>query len=601
MAPSLAIAQAGDVGKGEMLRQTPQGKPAAESDPYSVEISGELPEELRGLIEQSSQLLGLKDKPPASTAALRRRAEGDVERFRAVLRSEGHYAGEVDYEIDEAAAPPQVQITVEAGPAYTLETYKIEYTGDTSEGPELPQNGFELGLEPEMRARAPRIVATQQRLLQRLAERGRPLAEVRDRRTVVHHSKRTMDVTLKVDPGPLARFGALDIDGLERTDEPYIQDFPTWEEGAVFDQRKLDSLRSELNDTGLFESVIVRHAEEVDKDGRLPIQVTLVERPPRSIGGGASYSTSEGITLEAFWEHRNFFGRNERLRTTLRLGELEQSLAASLRKPRFRNPRQALLLDLEARHEDTDAFEANVLSGAAALDRKLSKVWSVKYGLSAEYDDIDDQKGNSRFIIGGIPLSATRDTRDNILNPTSGTRVTLAMTPFVTTGDSEEIFLRAETEVAGYLSLDDDGWIVLAGRTRVGSIVGADTLDIPATKRFYAGGGGSVRGYEFQRIGPLDGELDPIGGSSTVEITGELRLRVSETIGLVPFVEGGSVYDESYFSGGGPETEFRWAAGLGVRYFTPVGPLRLDIAFPINKREGIDDDYQFYISIGQSF
>jgi translocation and assembly module TamA len=599
--PQTVVAQISDVGKSESPLEQKQREDTTEpSEPYTVTFTGNVKEELLDLLEQSSQLRALTDKAPSSTAALRRRIEGDVDRFKTALRSEGYYAGEVRADLDEDAVPPAVTIHVEPGPAYKLESYAIEYRGNVSEGPAVPQNGFELDLEPGMQARAPRIVAAQQQLLERLAERGRPLAEVLDRRSVVHHGKHTMDVTLSVDPGPLAHFGPLTIDGLDRTDKDYIREFPTWEAGEIYDQRKVDALRKALNATGLFEGVTVTHASEVDAEGALPVQAVMTERAPRSIGGGASYSTSEGIAVEAFWEHRNFFGRNEKLQFRARAGMLEQSVRALAEKPRFHNPNQKLLLDAGFSHEDTDAYEAYIASSDAAIERELSDIWSVRYGAKLDLEDIDDKGEQSLFLVFGVPLSATRDSRNDILNPTSGSKLRLATTPYISAIEDQQVFLRSEIEGSAYLKLDDKGWIVLAGRGLLGSIVGADTNEIPATKRFYSGGGGSVRGYEFQRIGPLDADLDPIGGSSVVEMTAELRVRVTESIGLVPFLEGGNVYDDSFFDGGN-ETEFRWSAGLGLRYFTAVGPIRLDIAFPLNKRENIDDDFQFYISIGQAF
>jgi translocation and assembly module TamA len=600
LAPGAALAQVSGVGKSETPLEQPDTAAETPSDPYIVDIGGEMPPELRTLLEQSSQLLSLTDEAPPSLAALRRRVEGDVERFKTALRSEGYYASDVTAELDEEAAPPHVTINVDAGPAYTLKRYDILYEGTVDGGPPLPASGFDLDLEKDIRAVAPRIVATQQRLLERLSERGRPLAEVIDRRSVVHHGTRTMEVTLKVNPGDLARFGAFEVEGLERTEKAYIESFPTWEVGEIYDQRKVDALRGDLNETGLFEGVTVTHAEAMGPEGRIPVEAVVTERPPRSIGGGVSYSTSEGFALEAFWEHRNFMGRNERLRLRARAGEIEQSATAFAEKPRFGHPDQSLLLDAGFSREDTEAYEALTASSAAAIERKLGDVWRVKYGVSADLEEIDDQGDESLFFVLGTPLSAVRDSRNDILNPTRGTRLRLATTPYLSTIEREQVFLRSEIEGSGYLKLDDKGWIVLAGRGLIGNIVGADTDDVPATKRFYAGGGGSVRGYEFQRIGPLDNDLDPLGGSSVVEVTAELRLRMTETIGVVPFVEGGSVYDDSFFAGGA-DTEFRWAAGLGLRYFTAVGPIRLDVAFPINKRENVDDDYQFYISIGQAF
>ncbi|HSR71931.1 MAG TPA: BamA/TamA family outer membrane protein, partial [Kiloniellales bacterium] len=198
----------------------------------------------------------------------------------------------------------------------------------------------------------------------------------------------------------------------------------------------------------------------------------------------------------------------------------------------------------------------------------------------------------------GLPLTATRDDRDDLLDPTRGTRLSLTLTPYGGVGDQSLAFLRSTLGGTAYYAIDEGRRFVVAGRARLGSILGDDTEEIPANKRFYAGGGGSIRGYEFQKVGPLDENNEPLGGRSLVELGVELRIRVTEEIGIVPFLDGGTVFDSPYPDF---EEDLRWATGLGLRYFTAIGPLRLDVAVPLDKREGIDDDYQFYISLGQAF
>jgi translocation and assembly module TamA len=171
------------------------------------------------------------------------------------------------------------------------------------------------------------------------------------------------------------------------------------------------------------------------------------------------------------------------------------------------------------------------------------------------------------------------------------------VTPYTGTGDGGLLFAVGTVSGSAYRALDTDRRFVLAGRAKFGSLVGEETDDVPANKRFYAGGGGSIRGYEFQSVGPLDANNDPLGGRSLIELNAELRVRITEQIGLVPFVDGGMVFDSVYPDF---EEDLRWAAGLGVRYFSAIGPLRLDIAIPLNKRE-VDDSFQFYISLGQAF
>ena len=204
----------------------------------------------------------------------------------------------------------------------------------------------------------------------------------------------------------------------------------------------------------------------------------------------------------------------------------------------------------------------------------------------------------STYAIVGMPIHGGRDGTNDLLDPTEGTRMKLSVTPYFATVERDINFTVFEAEASAYFGLGKDDRVVPALRLRTGSIAGAETLDIPITKRFFAGGGGSIRGYEFQKAGPLDADGHPTGGRSVLETGFELRWRVTDRIGIVPFVEGGNVYDDRTPDFG---EDLFWAAGLGLRYFTIAGPIRLDVAFPLNRRDGIDDEFQIYVSLGQAF
>jgi translocation and assembly module TamA len=349
--------------------------------------------------------------------------------------------------------------------------------------------------------------------------------------------------------------------------------------------------------SGLFASAKIKLADEVDGEGRLPVTIDVLEAKHRSVGFGTKYSTGEGFGVNAFWEHRNYFGQGERLRVTATVAEIEQMLDAAFRKPNYLQRDQSLLANVAARHANTDAFDELSVTTFAGLERPYGENWTVTGGLASEYLVIDDDDGERTFLLFGLPATARRDTTDDLLNPSKGTRLTLSLAPWVGTLDQGLTWLNGSTSGSAYYAIDEEARFVLAGRGKLGVIVGEDTDDLPANKRFYAGGGGSVRGYEFQKVGPLDDDDDPLGGRSVIEVGAEVRARVTESVGLVPFIDGGMVYDDAY-----PDfnEEFLWAAGLGVRYFTAIGPIRFDLAFPLNGRDE-DDSFQFYISIGQAF
>jgi translocation and assembly module TamA len=450
-----------------------------------------------------------------------------------------------------------------------------------------------------MPALASDIVAAEQELLNLLDDIGHPLANIIDRRAAINRSENTMSVTLKLEAGPFVRFGSVAVEGLTDVEEDYVRELIQVPSGTPYDQREVDALRSRLVNTNLFDSVRIDHASSADSEGRLPMVINVAERKHRSIGAGVSFSTDEGAGANAFWEHRNLFARNEQFRFSVTAAQIRQVLSADYRVPNFRRLDQALIFNSTAVRQTTDAFEELSASFFGGLERKLGEHWTVRAGPSLEYSILDDNVEENTFALVGFPLSVARDDTDDVLNPTRGTRLNLTTTPYYGVLADNPSFLVNEVSGSGYFSLFENDRLVLAARSRFGSIIGASTDDIPVNKRFFAGGGGSIRGFEFQTAGPLDEDNDPIGGRSVFELNLEVRVRITDTIGLVPFVDSGTVFDSSVpdFSGETP----RLAAGVGARYFTVVGPLRVDIAFPLNPRDGVDDFFQFYISIGQAF
>lgn len=570
----------------------------AEVPSYRVEILGVPERALRVLLEETSQLIALRDRPPATFAGLRRRITADLATFETALRSEGYYRSTLAYDIDRESEPITVAIHVSPGPVYRLAQYEIRYVGAGAESPGLPTDIESLGLHIGMAGQARFIVQAERVLLQQLPERAHPLARIVDRTVVVDHADTSISVTVEVEAGPAASFGAVTITGLTSVDEDYVRAFLEWSEGEPYDQRQVDTARLELLGTGLFTSVIIEHTDPVIENGALPITVTVDERKHRSIGAGVSFSTDIGFGGEVFWEHRNLFQQQERLHVSANIAQINQQGGAIFRKPHFLRRQQDLVASAGIKHQDTDAFEELSLSAFGGLERRLDDRWHVSAGVPIEYSVLDDDQGERTFTLFGLSLGAVRDSSDSRLDPTRGTRLQLSLTPYYGFSDENLRFLVSDVSGTAYLSVTKDRRIILAGRSKIGSIVGESTEALPANKRFFAGGGGSIRGYEFQRVGPLDQNNNPLGGRSLVEVGAEVRLKLTESFGIVAFAEGGNVYRDVVpdFS-----RELQWAAGLGLRYFTRVGPLRFDIGFPLNPRKNIDDAFQFYISFGQAF
>ena len=583
----------------------------AQETPYAVDLADVEDEELRDLIEASSTLIQLADDPPPSPIGLGRRAETDRQRIQAALRSVGFYSGEVDIDLetDTGGEPAQVSIGVRPGPRYTFDRLRVtDPDGGEVEGLEVDRSA--LGLDAGAAARAAAVVSAEPQLVSQLVGRGYAFARVTGRDVVVDHADRTMDVTYMVERGPLVRFGETRIEGLEQVDPGLVRNRLAWQPGQRYDPDLLEETRGRIVDIGPFASVSVQLAPEPGPDGVTPVVVTAAERPRRIIGAGLSFSTTDGFGAEAYWGHRNLFGGAEQLRisgfvanvgtdsfSSDVLDETDFGAALEFRKPDFLSVDQTLFADLELIAERPEAYDREAVVASFRLSRELSDALTVGYGVTVERSRVTEAERTVTSMLFGLPLLLAWDGTDDLLDPTGGVRTELLTTPWMQAGGADARFLATRWTTSAYRSLMGDGRLVLAGRLALGSIVGAEVEEIPADKRFYAGGGGSIRGYGYQEVGPRDAFGDPRGGRSLFEVGAELRWRVTDTIGIVPFVDGGMVFDTALPNF---DEEIKWGAGLGLRYYTGFGPLRADVAVPLN-REDEDDAWALYLSIGQAF
>jgi translocation and assembly module TamA len=550
------------------------------------------------LLHEVSELVRLKGSPPSSLAGLDRRASNDIESFAIALRSEGFYGYTLRYDIDDSVDPVAVTVTVDPGPVYELESYEVVFTGSQPPPPSDTAELATLGIRISMRAQAPFITGAQTRLMTRLAERGRPLAVVEDSKIIVDHATNTMRVTLTVDPGPPSRFGPLQFDGLTQVEQAYLERLVPWTPGETYDQRLVNDYRRRVTETELFESVVIEHAGALSGDGTLPMTVALVESRHRTIGGGLTWSTDIGPGVSIFWVHRNSFGQGERTRIELDASKPLQRLNALLRIPAFREIDQALVFQATALHQNDDAYNLRSLRFYGGMEWFQTRTWTLTAGGETEYADIRDApSGNGQFMIFGVPLGARYDGTDDLLDPTRGSRFSTLIGPTLVTGSSTLVYLGTDTAASTYYSPFAGDRLILALRGRVGSILGAGPNSLPASRRFYAGGGGSIRGFQSQSVGPLAPNGDPLGGTSVWEASFETRVRISDSFGLVPFIDLGNVGRDPW----PPFGEMpRIGAGLGFRYYTGIGPIRLDVAFPLNPRR-TDNAFEIYLSIGQAF
>ncbi len=560
---------------------------------YTVEIDGlKADKKLRDQVRELSQLVDQRDKPPHSIFVLEDRAREDQARIAKFLRSEGYYAGRVSFDLKETAKPVKVILKVTRGPAYRLTAYTIKW--QRSGAPAVPLD--KLGIKLGQRARAAPVVKAQTALLLLLADKAYPFAKVVNRRVVVDHAARTMRVEVSVDRGRRVRFGKTTIKGAPGVDRGLIRRRLGWKRDAPYRTKPLRDTRQALFGLGVFSSVrITPDRSQIGPNGETPMLVEVAERKRHSIAVTGYFDTSLGPGGEVEWLHRNLFGGAERL--SIRIGGTRAAYGGKLlfKKPDIFDGPQDLLGDARYQELNTPAYDGREAVASVAIARRwFSDRLTVKAGPIADWSSFTVGPKREYFTLFGAKAAVDYDKRDNKLDPTRGYWLTASIAPYTGSGLT---FARAIGRANGYWSPLGGKRFTLAGWTRLSAVIGENRAALPPNKRIYAGGGNSIRGFGYQRVGPLDSANNPIGGKSALEFGLEARLRITKTWGGVLFVEGGNVFRHLSPDFNDP---FRWGAGVGVRYKSPIGLLRLDLATPLNRRSG-DSVIHVYISIGQAF
>lgn len=623
-----------------LFTRPPQPRPDAL--PYSLTFTGG-DRSLEAAARDASLLEQLKDEPPRDGAELARRVEGDLPRITDALWARGHYAAAVRIRVGEAAArigaldpgalasaaerrrsSALVPIIVELEPLAAYRFTPLEVIDSRSrrtlDPALLPPRG--LGIQAGDPARTSSVLSAAARLSDGFRERGHPLVKVGRRAPIIDHRDGTVDLTFTVDPGPFATLGPVAITGALAVDPAVIRSFIYTEPGDPYTPQAIAGIRKSVSRIEALGGVRVREADALNGAGQLPLTVEVTERPPRLVGASARYSTVDGPALRAYWAHRNLFGGAERLRLDadlfytpldrdgrnrgFRAEDLGGRFAVSFLKPALGGSRFDFLAESSIARERTEAYDADTALAMLAIRRRFSDTVFVQGGIEAEIGAIREAPAplapmlrRERFEYGmlGLPLSIGWDSTDRPLDPTSGFKLTASAAPYLGFGDAPDVFGIGRVQASAYYALDAEARMVLAARVAFGTIMGGSLDEIPATRRFFAGGGGSVRGFEFRSLSPRDRFGRLMGGRSLMEGSLEARIRITDTIGIVPFVDVGQAWAGSF-----PDSseDLRIGAGLGLRYYTGLGPIRLDVAVPVNRRRG-ETPYAVYVSIGQSF
>lgn len=588
---------------------------------------------LEGKMRSLSQLVELEKDSPDSVLAIERRARSDVETALKLLHSQCYYDGNASYTINEDAKPVEVVFTITPGARYNVGRADIHYdprpdipaffrertirTGffnDTVEklaSAQFPKSipGVESG-KPIVADAMLNAVGT---LPEELKRNGYPLARVVESIYTLDRQSKTLNADIVVDPGPPAMMGGIHVTGNSEVSSEYIERLVPWKPACVpWDSALLENYANMLRGLGLFRSVeampFAKDKSETIKDGQvievMPIEVSVVDAPMRSLGAAVRYDTDSGFGVNGTWEHRNLFHSGEKLTVDVPISLEESGIKAAFEKPAFLIRQQRFLANAAFLNQNTDAYQQTSLRADIGIDRRFARQWTGGISVYAEGGSLkDNDNSESSYGVFSPRGNLKYDSRNNKLNPSTGMETQLQIRPFG--GFYKESF----SAFAGTLSANfyysplpykngkPDDSLVIAARLEGGGMVGSPLDSIPSSLRYYAGGAGSVRGYPYQAIGPRDSENDPSGGRSYQIVNLEARFRFADNFGVVPFIDGGMVYKDEF-----PRIigDMDWGAGLGFRYYTPIGPVRLDLATPLNYIKD-DPPIQVYVSIGQSF
>ena len=574
---------------------------------YTVEVEGisSVPDSLdllQAFRRQSA--LEADRKHPANAAQIGRRANADADLLTQLLRSQGYYDAAVDPRTERNGDTLRVILAADPGTQYRFAS--VELPGLEAAGPDAANLRSTFAVKAGDPVIAQQVIAAGAALTTTLGEEGFAEAKLGDQDIEVNHQSHLAALKLPVNPGPVARFGIIRVSGRPPFSARHVAIIARFKPGDRFERSKIDDLRRALIATTLVANADIR-VVPVQGGRVVDLDVRLEPAPQHTIAGDIGYGTGQGALIEATWTDRNFFNPEGALTLRGIAGTSEQLGGVEFRRSNFVQRDQTLDLQFTASHQKFDAFEAKTILLAGHIERLSNFIWQKKwtwsYGaqlLATDENGVfsrDGLKDTRTFFIAAVPLTLGYDGSDNLLDPTRGFRLSWWVSPEYSGHGKSLTYGRSQIDASAYYPVSDR--VVVAGRVRVGTILGASAFDLAPSRRFYSGGGGSVRGYGYQQLGPKDAAGDPTGGRGLAEFALEARIRLKQfggNFGVVPFLDGGSLTTKAVPGVG----KWRFAVGAGIRYYSSFGPIRVDFGIPLERQKG-DGPFAVTVSLGQAF
>lgn len=567
---------------------------------YDVRFTGlNNPRALDAILD-TSQLVSLQHRPPPSINGLRYRISADIPELIKVLHAYAYYNASIETSIETVEELKRVNIIISPGAQFTLKSYSI-YGSDCSEIAEIsgctPISLTDIGAKIGKPALSQEILNAEMGVLRALSRCAHPLAEIDKRQVVVDMQDNTVRADACIREGPFTTFGETAFFGTEGIQPRFIRRRIAWEEGCPYNSDLVTKTQERLLNSELFSSVLISHGDTLDEHGSLPLKLSVSEAKHKRISLSAFYATITGMGGSAAWTHRNLRGMGESLSIKLEYSQKSYQGMVTYKKPDFLNLDQTYRALAKLNHVDIRAYDSLRYRFANYIDRLVLPHGYLSAGLKIDHTRVTHSATNGTYFLIGLPLFGKYERVENPINPKAGYTLTFSSTPYQSFDNGSVRFIKQRFTGTCYIPLLPNKRATLALLMQTGSIAGTKRENIPLPKLFLGGSENELRGYRYNSVSPLKG-TKPLGGRSAIFASAEMRILFFENIGIVPFADFGTVSNKEF-----PTFQEKWfkSVGLGLRYFAFFGPLRFDIGVPLDKRKGIDDNFQIYASVGQSF
>ena len=515
--------------------------------------------------------------------------------FLRYLHSEGYYDATIETEFPETEN--SIIFYVNGWERYKVKKIILKYAENSNHDINIPDiTGLKIK-EGDF-AVAANVIDSEKVLAKNIEKNNCLLSLEVTHEAIIDNSDDTMIINFIINAGPYATIKSVDFKGLRSVNPDYVKKLIPFKNDQCFRPSFLQEAQGSLQKTGLFAIINTEIPDHTDNKGKVPIVFDLKEQKHRSVKAGFSYGTDLGFGTTLGWNHKNFFGNGETVKTEISGNQKEQIIDLEFTKPFYKQDNQTLKIGLSGENTTSKAYDNREGMLSVGIERKLTNIWTAGISGKYSYSVVKETQGSKDFSFLSIPLFIKRDTRDNILNTRKGLELQFKTEPFFPTKTGARSFFKNEVIAAKYTPFRVKFDPVIAIKVSAGVMSGTKSAKIPANERFYTGGVGSVRGYAYQLAGPIDQKNHPIGGRSMILSNLELRTKIKNDIGLVVFFDSGNVFSSTTPALG---KKMFHGFGAGMRYFTDFGPLRLDIGFPVKPRKKVDKAFQLYFGIGQNF